>query len=81
MIRQTLTNFTLHLIVNLMFPHQKKKKEEKKEERNAKMQLWKSLTESLKLNMLEEHASEPKSDKVLAKKANRFGKVVADALL
>ena len=31
--------------------------------------------------MLEEHASEPKSDDVLAEKANLFGKVVADTLL
>ena len=31
-----------------------KKKEEKNEGRNAKMQLWKSLTESLKSKMLEE---------------------------
>ena len=59
----------------------KKKKEEKKEESNAKMQLWKSLTESLKSKMLEERASEPKSDNVLAEKANLFGKGVADALL
>ena len=61
-----------------VFPSKKKKKEEKKEERNAKMQLRKSLTESLKSKILEERASEPKSDKVLAEKANLFGKVVAD---
>ena len=30
------------------------------------MQLWKSLTKSLKSKMLVEHASEPKSDNVLA---------------
>ena len=58
-----------------------KKKEEKKEERNAKMQLWKSLTKSLKSKMLDERPSEPKSDNVLAEKANLFGKVVAGALL
>ena len=62
-------------------PPSEKKKEEKKEERNAKMQLWKSLTESLKSKMLEGCASEPKSDNVLAEKANLFGKVVADTLL
>ena len=45
------------------------------------MQLWKSLTKSLKSKMLEERASEPKSDSVLAEKANLFGKVVADTLL
>ena len=45
------------------------------------MQLWKSLTKSLKSKMLEERASEPKSDYVLAEKANLFGKVVADTLL
>ena len=45
------------------------------------MQLWKSLTASLKSKMLEERASEPKSDNVLAEKANHFGKVVADTLL
>ena len=75
-----LTNLTLCLIVNFMFSHQKKKKEEKKEERNAKMQLRKSLTESLKSKILEERAPEPKSDKVLVEKANLFGKVVADTL-
>ena len=31
--------------------------------------------------MLEERASEPKSDDILAEKANLFGKVVADTLL
>ena len=62
-------------------PPLKKKKEEKNEERNAKMQLWKSLTKSLKSKMLEGRASEPKSDNVLAEKANLFGKVVADTLL
>ena len=76
-----LTNLTLCLIVNLIFPHQQKKKEEKKEETNAKMQLWKSLTESLKSKMPEEYASEPKSDNVLDEKANLFGKVVVDTLL
>ena len=45
------------------------------------MQLWKSLTESLKSKMLEERASQPKSDNVLVEKANLFGKVVADTLL
>ena len=45
------------------------------------MQIWKSLTESLKSKMLEERASEPKSGNVLAEKANLFGKVVADTLL
>ena len=45
------------------------------------MQLWKSLTESWKSKMLEERASEPKSDNVLAEKVNLFGKVVADTLL
>ena len=64
-----------------MFPHQKKKKEEKNEERNSKMQLWKSLTESLKSKMLEERASELKSDNVLAEEANLFGKVVTHTLL
>ena len=34
-----------------------KKKEEKNEGRNAKMQLWKSLTESLKSKMQEERPS------------------------
>ena len=58
-----------------------KKRRGKKEERNAKMQLRKSLTESLKLKMQEERASEPKSDNVLAEKGNLFGKVVADTLL
>ena len=62
-------------------PSKKKKKEEKKEGRNTKMQLWKSLTASLKSKMLEERASEPKSDNILAEKANHFGKVVADTLL
>ena len=76
-----LTNLTLCLIVNLIFPHQQKKKEEKKEETNAKMQLWKSLTKSLKSKMPEEYASEPKSDNVLDEKANLFGKVVVDTLL
>ena len=75
-----LTNLTLCLIVNLIFPHQHKK-EEKKEEKNAKIQLWKSLTESLKSKMLEEYASEPKSDNVLDEKANLFRKVVVDTLL
>ena len=55
-----------------MFPHQKKK-EEKKKEGNAKMQLWKSLNESLKSKMLKEYASELKSDNVLAEKENIFG--------
>ena len=45
------------------------------------MQLWMSLTESLKSKMLEERATEPKSDNVLAEKANLFGNVVADTLL
>ena len=45
------------------------------------MQLWKSLTKSLKSKMLDERASEPKSDNVLGEKANLFGKVVADTLL
>ena len=45
------------------------------------MQLWKSLTKSLKSKMLEECASEPKSDNLLAEKANLFGKVVTDTLL
>ena len=51
-------------------PPSKKKKEEKKEERNAKMQLWKSLTKSLKSKTLEE-----------CQKANFFGKIVTDTLL
>ena len=75
-----MTNLTLRLIVNLMFSHQKNM-EEKKEESNAKIQLWKSLTKSLKSKMLEKHASELKSDNVLAEKANLFGKVVADTRL
>ena len=45
------------------------------------MQLWKSLTESLKSKMLEEHAPEPKSDNILAEKANLFGKVITDTLI
>ena len=45
------------------------------------MQLWKFLTESLKSKMLEERASEQKTDNVLAEKANLFGKVVPDTLL
>ena len=45
------------------------------------MQLWKSLTKSLKSKMLEERASEPKSDNVLAEKVDLFGKVAADTLL
>ena len=61
-------------------PPSEKKKEKKNEERNAKIQLWKSLTES-KSKMLEECASESKSGNVLAEKANLFGKVVADTLL
>ena len=62
-------------------PPLKQKEGEKKEERNAKMQSWKSLTKSLKSKMLEECASEPKSDNLLAEKANLFGKVVTDTLL
>ena len=62
------------------FLDDKKKKEEKKEETNAKMQLWKSLTESLKSKILEESTSEQKSDNVFAKKTNLFGKVAADTL-
>ena len=62
------------------FLDDKKRKEEKKEETNAKMQLWKSLTESLKSKILEESTSEQKSDNVFAKKTNLFGKVVADTL-
>ena len=38
-------------------PHQKKRRRKNKEERNAKMQLWKSLTKSLTSKMLEEYAS------------------------
>ena len=72
MILQTLTNLTLRLIVNLMLPHQKK---EGREERNAKLQLWKSLTESLKSKMREERASEPKSDNILAEKQTIPGKL------
>ena len=62
-------------------PHQTKRRRKNKEERNAKMQLWKSLTKSLKSKMLEEHASEPKSDYVLAEKANLFGRVFTVTLL
>ena len=39
------------------------------------MQLGKSLTESLKSKRLEERASEPKSDNVLAEKANISGEL------
>ena len=53
----------------------------KKEERNAKIQLWEFLTESLKSKILEERVSVPKSDNVLAEKANLFEKVVTDTLL
>ena len=45
------------------------------------MQLWKSLTKSLKSKMLEERASEPKSDYVLAEKANLFRTVFTITLL
>ena len=53
----------------------------KNEERNAKIQLWEFLTESLKSKILEERVSVPKSDNVLAEKANLFEKVVTDTLL
>ena len=62
-------------------PHQKKRRRKNKEERNAKMQLWKSLTKSLTSKMLEEYASVRKSDYVLAEKANLFGTVFAVTLL
>ena len=44
------------------------------------MQLWKSLTESLKSKMLEESTSGQKSDNVLAEKTNLFRNVIADTL-
>ena len=78
MLAQVLMILTPLLVLSHIF-HGRERNKKRKKNKNAKLEVWKSLAESLKPHKPQK--SVPKGETTTSEKANSFGKVVTDTFL